>query len=111
MRGESSESMRWKLFGSVRRAQAKTKPVRMPSAGAKSGSLISGHRLEHERRADRGHHDRHHRDDAGRREEGRSGEAVARGAAAGGAGSDADQDPRAEEERHLAPERQMTVEP
>src|ERR671922_93071 len=58
MRGESSESMRWNVFGSVIRAHAKTKPVTIPSASAAIRSLISEHRLEHEGRADRGRHPR-----------------------------------------------------
>src|ERR671934_1075719 len=104
MRGESSESIRRNVSGSVIRAQPKTKPVTMPSASAARRSLISDHRLEQERRADRSRHDRHRRDDARGRGERRSGQPVAGGAAPGGPGPDSDQESGAEEERDLAAE-------
>src|SRR6476646_4286580 len=111
MRGESSESMAWKVRGSVMRAQETVKPLTTPSTSAARRSFISDHRLEHEGRADRGGHDRHHRDDARRRRERRSGEAVAGGAAAGGSRPYPDQETGTEQGCDLAAEREVRVKP
>src|SRR5579884_1444418 len=111
MRGESSESMAWKVRGSVMRAQETVKPLTTPSTSAARRSFISDHRLEQEGRADRGGHDRHHRDDACRGRERRAGETVAGGAAAGGPRADANQQTGTEQDCDLAAEREVRVEP
>src|SRR5579864_8152541 len=111
MRGDSSESIAWKVRGSVMRAQEKVKPLTTPSASAATRRLISDHRLQREGGRDCGCHDRHHRDDARRRGERGTGEAVPGGAAAGGARAEADREPGPEEQSNLAAECEVRVEP